>query len=190
MDPSLLGFPGLREVLNVHPVFVHFPIALFPSALLLYGLGIVAQRRSWCVAGRACLYLAAAGTALTILTGLQAEGTIPHNERIHHIMQTHKQIGYLIGAFAALLVGWSFVHREQRPRMARAFLVAMAATTYLALQNGDLGGRMVFVEGAGVKAAAPMMEGSHQHDAHQLEQEAPHHQEAPSDGHGHHDHEH
>ena len=190
MDPSLLGFSGLREVLNVHPVFVHFPIALFPSALLLYGLGVVAHRRSWCVAGRACLYLAAAGTAVTILTGLQAEGTIPHNERIHHIMQTHKQIGYLIGGFAVLLVGWSFAHREQRPRVAGAFLAALALTTYLALQNGDLGGRMVFIEGAAVKPVAPMLGGAHQHEESPPQREQVHDQDKPAHGHDHHGHEH
>ncbi len=27
MDFSLLGFQGLHEVFNVHPVFVHFPSA-------------------------------------------------------------------------------------------------------------------------------------------------------------------
>jgi hypothetical protein len=31
MNPSLLGLHGLHEVFNVHPVFVHFPIALFPT---------------------------------------------------------------------------------------------------------------------------------------------------------------
>lgn len=190
MDPSLLGFSGLSEVLNVHPVFVHFPIALFPSALFLYSFGILARRRSWCVAGRACLYLAAASTVVTIFTGLQAEGSIPHNERIHHIMQTHKQIGYLIGGFAVLLVGWSFAHRDQRPRVAGAFLAVLVAVAYLVLQNGDLGGRMVFIEGAAVKPMAPLLGGAHQHEEGPPEEEQPYHDEEPAQGHDHHSHGH
>ena len=39
IDRSLLRFSGLHELLNTHPAFVRFPIALFPSALLPYGLG-------------------------------------------------------------------------------------------------------------------------------------------------------
>ena len=31
VDPSLLGFSGLHELANIHPAFVHFPLALFPS---------------------------------------------------------------------------------------------------------------------------------------------------------------
>lgn len=76
MDWSLLGFRGLDQVFNVHPVFVHFPIAFFPASLLLYIL-----------------------------------------------------------AFESVMV----------------------------LQNGDLGGRMVFVEGAAVKAIATRQEGDHGH---------------------------
>lgn len=151
IDPTLLGFSGLSEIANVHPAFVHMPLALFPSALLLYGLGIVLKRSSWVVAGRACLYLAAAGTAVTIWTGWQAQGTFPHNARIHHMMMTHLRIGLAVGALAAVLVLWSFWHRAGQPRGAYAFLAALAFTTYAVLQNGDLGSRMVYVEGAAVK---------------------------------------
>lgn len=157
IDPALLGFSGLREAFNVHPAFVHFPLALFPSALLLYGLGLWRKRRSWLVAGRASLYLAAAGTAAALLTGWQAQGTFPHNERIHHMMMTHMWIGVIIGLLALVLVIWSFVQRDQRPKGAYAFLLLLAGTTGMVLQNGDLGSRMVYVEGAAVKPAIPMI---------------------------------
>lgn len=162
IDPTLLGFSGLHEVFNVHPAFVHFPLALFPSALLLYGLGILLKRSSWIVAGRACLYLAAAGTAITIWTGWQAQGTFPHNERIHHMMMTHLRIGFTIGALAAILVLWSFWHRAQQPKGAYAFLAVLAFTSYAVLQNGDLGSRMVYVEGAAVKPAVSVITGGSQ----------------------------
>ena len=181
-DPSLLGFSGLKQVFNVHPVFIHFPIALFPAALLLYSLGIVLKRRSWCVAGRAALYLAVAGTMISVVTGLMAEGTFPHNERIHHIMQTHKTIGLAIGLISLLLVPWSFLHKEQRPKGTFAFLFALLFINGLVLQNADLGGRMVFIEGAGVKAAFPAKMGEHPHEPvrHEhgtIEPTTPHHAE-------------
>jgi len=96
---------GLHEVFNVHPVFVHFPIALFPSALLLYSFGIMRNWRAACVAGRACLYLATAGTVVAVITGLMAQETFPHNEWIHQMMQTHKTIGLLLGLVSLGVVG-------------------------------------------------------------------------------------
>ena len=158
-DPGLLGFSGARELFNVHPIFVHFPIALFPSALLLYGLGIVFNWRAACSAGRACLYLAAAGTLLAVMTGLRAQETFPHNARIHHMMQTHKTIGIALFLMSTLLVVWGFLHQAQRPKAAYPFLIVLAATTYLVLQNADLGGRMVFIEGAAVKPAVSVISG-------------------------------
>ncbi len=163
IDPSLLGFSGLQEVFNTHPAFVHFPLALFPSALLLYGLGIVFKRSSWTVAGRACLYLAAAGTAVTVLTGWQAQETFPHNERVHHMMMTHLRIGLAIGALACVLVLWSFIQHHQRPKGIYGFLFVLALTTYLVLQNGDLGSRMVYLEGAAVRPAISAMTGGYVH---------------------------
>lgn len=191
IDPSLLGFSGLKEVFNVHPVFVHFPIALFPSALLLYGLGILLKRRSWIVAGRACLYLAAAGTALAILTGWQAQGSFPHNERIHHMMMTHLRIGLIIGLLALVLVIWSFVKRGQQPKGVYAFLMLLAGTTFLVLQNGDLGSRMVYIEGAAIKPAVSVITGGHADVHDEPERSTPPHQNSNAqDEEGPHEHNH
>jgi uncharacterized membrane protein len=171
VDPNLLGFSGLQQVDNIHPAFVHFPLALFPSALLLYGLGVMRQRATWLFAGRACLYLAVAGTALTLITGWQAQGTFAHNERIHHMMMTHLRLGLIVGVCAVVLAGWSVAHRDQQPRGVYGFLTLLAVTTYLVLQNGDLGSRMVYVEGAAVRTAIPKQ-------AHEHHQQDQHHQHA------------
>ena len=157
MDFSLWGFDGLRQAYNAHPAFVHFPIALFPSALLFYFLGIILKRPSLSIAGRGCLYLAVAGTALAIVTGLIAQNSIPHNERIHHMMQTHQQIGFVIGIVSVILVIWSFFTENQTPKIPVVFVLLLMFTSYVVLQNGDLGGRMVYIEGAAVKPAVSII---------------------------------
>ena len=150
-DFSLLGFLGLKEVYNVHPAFVHFPIALIPSALLLYFLGTLLRNRSLAVAGRACLYLGLVSGVVAIATGLKAQSSFPHNEIIHHMMITHRTTGFLLGGILTLLTVWSFWHEDQRPRGAWAFIFVLACAAYLVLQNGDLGSRMVYIQGAAVK---------------------------------------
>ncbi len=152
MDWSLLGFGGLNQVLNIHPVFVHFPIALYPTALLFYGIGLFRKRYGLLLAGQICLALGLAGTLLSVLTGYWAQESIPHGEAVHRIMGTHQNIGFAILALGVLLMIWSFLKREGIPKGSKSFMILMGFTVLLIMQNADLGGRMVFVEGAAVKA--------------------------------------
>lgn len=152
MDFSLLGFSGMAGMMNVHPAFVHFPIALLPSSLLFYALGLMVGRRSLLVAGRACLYLAAASSLLAVGTGWAAQ-KVPHNETIHHILLTHRAIGISILLVSLLLAAWSFAQVDERPRGAGGFLAVLGIANLLVMQNADLGARMVFLHGAAVKPA-------------------------------------
>lgn len=154
MDWSLLGFQGIRQMANSHPVFVHFPIALFPTALVFYLLGIFRKRIEFLRAGQICLILGLAGTIAAVLTGYFAQETFPHGETIHHMMETHELIGFIILALAGILTIWSFLRREGQPRLPKLFLVMLALSVLVIFQNSDLGGRMVYLEGAAVKAVS------------------------------------
>ncbi len=163
MDWSLLGFKGLDQVFNIHPIFVHFPIALFPVTLLFYFVGILRKRNDLLLAGQICLVLSLIGTAITVLTGYLAEESFPHNETVHEMMETHEMIGFIILGLGALLTLWSFLKRDGMPKASKLFLVLLGLTVLVILQNADLGGRMVFVEGAAVKAMPVLQEEHHHH---------------------------
>lgn len=160
MDWTLFGFQGLDQVFNIHPVFVHFPIALFPTTLLFYTIGILGKKDRFLFAGRVCLFLTLTSVIVTVVTGLLAADSFSHNETIHRILMTHQKIGYAILISGALLFIWSFIRKEGAPRFSRLFLLVLLFTVLMVLQNGDLGGRMVFVEGAAVKKP---VEGHHHH---------------------------
>src|SRR4029453_3180528 len=161
MDWSLLGFQGLGQLLNLHPVFVHFPIALFPTAFLFYGLGLLRKRHDFLLAGQICLALGLTGAAVSVLTGYWAEETFSHGETIHYLMETHETIGFVILGLGTLLTLWSFMRSGAAPKASKIFMGFLGLTVLLILQNADLGGRMVFVEGAAVKAVpAPAEPGS------------------------------
>ncbi len=153
MDISLLGFSGVREMFNIHPAFVHFPIALLPSALLFYVLGLTLGKKTLLVAGRGSLYMALAGTIVALWTGFRAEGSFPHNDTIHNMMETHEAIGIALLILTAFLALWTFWQSDQRPKGAWVFVAGLALASYLGFQNSDLGARMVYVEGAAVKPA-------------------------------------
>lgn len=188
MDWSLLGFKGLGEVLNIHPVFVHFPIALYPTALLFYGLGILKKHNNLALAGQICLGLGLAGTLLSVVTGYWAQESIPHGEAIHRIMEVHELLGFTILGLGTFLTVWSFLKRDSLPKAPKGFMVLLVVANLVILQNADLGGRMVFVEGAAVKAM-PASKEEHPHHDHgesvpQESEEGPH--DHHDDGHDHH----
>lgn len=161
-DFSMYGFEGLGKLMNVHPAFVHFPIALFPVVLLFYGLGVWLKKPPLLIGGRLVLYLAMISLAITVFTGLRAEDSIPHNREIHRMMETHKNTGWVLLSLGVLLTLWSFWHSGQRPKGAWLFVLTAAFASYLVLQNGDIGSRMVYLQGAGVKPAVPAVTGEEQ----------------------------
>lgn len=153
MDWSLFGLGAMREFFNIHPMFVHFPVAFLPGALLLFGLGIVFRKPELNAAGRACLYMASAGALAAVTTGLLAEGSFPHNGTIHHMMGTHETLAWLVLGIGSVLSAWSFFQSEHRPKGAWAFLALLALANLAVMQGADIGARMVYLEGAAVKPA-------------------------------------
>lgn len=153
MDLSLLGFSAVKELFNIHPMFVHFPVAFLPGAFLLFGLGIILKKPQLNTAGRACLYMGTAGALAAVITGLLAEGSFPHNDTIHHMMQTHETLAWIALAVTGVLSAWSFFHAEHRPKGAWAFLVLLGLANLVIMQGADIGARMVYLEGAAVKPA-------------------------------------
>lgn len=170
MDWSQLGFEGLKQITNIHPVFVHFPIVLFPVAFLFYSAGVWLKKDALIFSGRCCLYLAAAASIVTAVTGWLAEDTFPHSDAVHQIMEVHETLGIAILISGLLLSVWTFFQKEGLPKKPRLFLIALALPALLVLQNADLGGRMVFLHGAAVKT--PLVpEALHDHRQHEHQNE-------------------
>lgn len=157
MDWSLMGFGAVRELFNIHPMFVHFPVALLPAAFLLFGLGIALNKQQLNAAGRACLYLGAAGAMAALVTGLRAEDTVVHNETIHRLMETHETLAWIVLGLSSVLSAWSFYQSEHRPKAAWAFLALLGLANLAVMQVADIGARMVYLEGAAVKPAVKVI---------------------------------
>lgn len=177
IDFSQYGFDGITQMMNAHPAFVHFPIALLPALLVFYCLGTWLKWPSLLIAGRATLYLAFLSLIIVVYTGLRARSA-PSNEAIEAIMQTHKNTGFVIMAIVTLLVLWSFWTVNEPPAATSgplrfshkpvgnwAYLLVVALATYLVLQNADLGGKMVYMHGAAVKPMVSLLQASKAHAA-------------------------
>ncbi len=151
---------------NIHPIFVHFPIALTFLALLFAFLAIIlpGKRQLFKEMLMWTLLLGALAAITTALTGFLASQQIPHNEAIHKIMTVHQTFGIIIGTTFLLLGLWILLRRVKMQVGELVFLTFfLAALTGLTGYSASLGGKMVYEHGAGVVPMMEMMRSQH-HD--------------------------
>ncbi len=89
---------------DVHPLFAHFPLALFIAAILCDVLGYIPHRQFFSRMGWWLLSFAMSMTILTILSGYLAESLFHWPQVIHnHIKQMER---YGLVAFATGTTAW------------------------------------------------------------------------------------
>lgn len=163
-EPSLgvpLGFLSPAEMINIHPIFAHFPVALLFMASFFYGAGRLIRREVFFEIGRGMLFSGVAFAALAAWTGHEAAETAAHNREMHEVMMLHQSLGYTILGLSAFLAAWIFKVKTPVPTRGQPlFLAAMALLAVLVLQQADLGGRMVFLNGVGVGKKSMLPPGS------------------------------
>ncbi len=145
------GLQGAQELLNVHPLFTHFPIALLLVAVAFYVLGSLFRKENFFIAGRWTLYFGALSTVATVWTGLQAAETVVHDEEIHQIIMRHQYLGISILILSVVWSLWVVISKANIPSRGRViFMGGLLLLSAMILQEADFGGRMVFLKGVGV----------------------------------------
>ena len=143
---------------NLHPLIIHFPIALLFAAAMVDLVDAIFERPAWLGSGAASLYLVGAGaTVVAYLTGQQAAATVFVPGMAHPIVEDHRAWALLtvwyVGIVAvvrlsALLAGFP------RARVHRVVLLTAALIGVLLLQQtAERGARLVYQHGVGVIAA-------------------------------------
>lgn len=158
---------GLIE-LTIHPVFVHFALALIVTAALCAVIAAVARsperRRSAMRASDWMLGLGVMAVAASIAAGLQAYYTVVHDGPSHIAMTDHRNWALASAVLVAAVGLWRYVtrHAERSRFFAASLVVAAIAVSATAARGGTL----VYQYGLGV-AALPQVSGDgHDHHAH------------------------
>ena len=146
-----LGLQGLKEMISIHPLFVHFPIGLLFMCSVFYFVGAFFKKDSLLQAGTWTLWSGTLFATVAVWTGLRAAYTVPHNDETHRIMELHQNMGYAILAIAVILSAWLLIVKASIPKRGKiVFLMALVLLNLILIQQADLGGRMVFLHGTGV----------------------------------------
>lgn len=152
-----LLFPGLAALPNVHPVFVHFPIAFFWGALALEGLAILYQERLH-IAATWMFYLGTFSAIVTLPTGfiamnaLAAAWPLGLSVTDHAYIHTHRNwmvAGTLVAIVLVLYLFW-INRRQQWVSQRWRLLSGLAVLAVLIALGADRGARLVFEFGIGI----------------------------------------
>ena len=138
----------------LHPKLIHFPIALFISAMGLEMLSLVFEFASGGrkdTLHRTALHiytLAALMTPLAVLTGLQDAGHLHLN---HPVLNTHKTFALLTmwGSLVSLPILW-FLRKHIKMFRILFLVFTLIIVTFVTIA-GHNGGRMVYEYGVGVE---------------------------------------
>ncbi len=159
---------GLQAVPNVHPLFVHFPIALLMIGGVLFFACYFFDMREMLITAKWNLILGSLASVAAVITGLIAASTIPHNQEIHEAMTIHRNFMIVVALLSLSLGGYLYLKKEVFAMHKNLiFLGCLALMLGLLTVGADFGGKMVFKYGAGTelfKKVNQESEGGHDHE--------------------------
>jgi len=210
LDPGELFstlMPGIASMENIHPLVVHFPIALLSVFFVLDLVGTLAKKQQWREVASSFLYLGTLAALLTVIAGHIAADTVAHAGNVHAIMEKHEDLGMAILSLASALSAWRLKHKGLFQGYVNGVFLALSALLCILIAlAADLGGLMVYQYGVAVKAV-PVTESAHNHQhadvnqqtelpivepiqEHQVPMHTHEHKHAHQDAHAGHDHSH
>lgn len=137
---------------NLHPLLVHFPIALLFLSLVLESIALLRKSSGLSRAAWWNQIGGTAGLALAVTSGLLAEDTVSIAGDAGKLFERHEQLAFLSAAIFAILLLWRIAARGNIPRKSpAAYFVLLVAGVACVLTGAWYGGEMVFRYGVGVQ---------------------------------------
>ena len=141
---------------NLHPIMVHFPIALLTAALVLDLAGLAFQNSHAMKSGWWIFLSGAIGLAATVTTGLLARSAEQIPESARSVLETHQELAFISAVVFSMLLLWRIgtktVISTRRPAV---FLSLYTAGVLLVWLGALQGGELVYRYGVGVRALVP-----------------------------------
>src|SRR2546426_10774005 len=107
---DLLRFRGADALQNLHPLVVHYPIALLTTCLPIYLLAWILDRESLELTGLWLLGLGTLSGAVAVYTGLVgSEGVMLAPSVQQHILTYHKELMLAVLGMSTVLAVWALI---------------------------------------------------------------------------------
>src|SRR6202162_2585726 len=164
--------PGFSAMQNIHPMFVHFPIAFFLGALAMEGMALFRNEKYHDAASR-LLYLGTFMAIVTVPTGFVAMNNVAetdprsHNAPGHDFVHLHGEWMFTVTVISILLSGYLYwINKKQKRGGYRfEFVLGLMLLSFHLTLGADRGARLVYEFGTGInpKVLTVAPEGEHHH---------------------------
>lgn len=152
---------------NLHPLLVHFPIALISVSALFYVAAIVMRNKTCgthcAIIAHTSLWLGVLAALPTVFFGWQAFNSVNHNEASHAAMLIHRTWAFGTLAVLAILAGWDVWRNKVDSSPTWWFAVVMIGAWSMIATTAWYGGELVYRHGLGV-ISLPVAETGNEHD--------------------------
>jgi uncharacterized membrane protein len=137
--------PGASHLQNLHPLFVHFPIAFIYGSALLYLLASFRPNDALKWSALWMLVLGTLGAVASLATGLYAAPGLMVSQSVRdQLLNHHKHLMIAASTLTATLTLWALATRPMPTRARYLFLAGLLAAMFLIAIGADLGARMVY----------------------------------------------
>ena len=150
---------GLRQAMSLvkmgapmHPIFVHFTIALTSASLVFDALGLFFSKASLTAAGGWTLVGSAVMTLATISTGLTSSARAPVEEgEARSFLRAHMALGLIFYGLLVAITFWRLSLWQDGQSVSWLYLAVLAAVSLVMTVQGYLGGELVYRYGVEVE---------------------------------------
>ncbi len=138
---------------NIHPLLVHFPIALLTGFVVTEILSLISGNKDLRIAGKWMLYFGTFGALGAAIAGLLGAEDVFHEGEVHGEMSKHRDYGLNVVALSVFLCTWRLIEGRDFVGLSRIIQNALGLLIVSNLILGaDIGGLMVYKYGVAVRA--------------------------------------
>ncbi len=155
---------------NLHPLFVHFPIALLSVSAFLHLATKAMQGKPYyahpcAILAHTTLWLAALTALPAVLFGWQAFNSVNHDDAGHTVMLTHRAWALATFAVIAVVAAWDVWRNKVDIAPKWSFSLAVLVAWVMLSITAWHGGELVYRHGLGVMSLPAAAEDLHPHGA-------------------------
>jgi uncharacterized membrane protein len=133
---------------TIHPMVVHFVIAMVVVSAVFDLIGVLARRPQLFEVSFWNLLVATVAIFVAIIFGQVEAGLANPYGSARQILNLHTTLGWSMAGLLAVLTGWRYVIRSRDPqRLPLAFLAAGGALSLLVAVQVSLGNQLIWTYG-------------------------------------------